>query len=385
MPAAEPAEMFWVEGGPGDEVLRRLRVVPLRGRVVAVVACVALFSWAPLFVLAGVEGLLVGGAALPFLHDLGVHVRLLVALPLLVAADLPIGALLDRCTAQFTTAELVRAEDRPVFTGYLVTARRARDSRAAAFVVLVAAFLSAVAVMSLGARQAGGSWHGPGPASTLAGRWYALVALPLFHFVLYRWIHRLFVWGRFLRRVPRLELRLTATHPDRAGGLGFLGDGLLPFGILVFAASAATSSAIATRVLFAGATLEQYHASYIALLVLALLIVVGPLFAVAPALARLRARGLFAYGALGSRYTQRFEATWLGGGATDEALLGTPDVQSLADLAASHDIVRAIRLVPLGRREALVLVIVGVLPALPLAATTSAVRGFLQQALRLLL
>jgi len=386
--SGEPAAMFWVEGGPGDAALRRLRVAPLRGRAVAVVACVALFAWTPLLVLSGVERVLVGGPALPFLYDLATHVRFLVAMPLLVAADLPIGAWLDRCTAQFSAADLVRVEDRPVFAGYLVAARRARDSRVAALVVLVTAVLTGVAVMAFGERQTGGSWHAPGPSSatTLAGRWYALVSLPLFHFVLYRWVHRLFVWGRFLRRVSRLDLRLTATHPDRAGGLGFLGEGLAPFGILVFAVSTATSSAIATRILFAGATLEHYHASYVALLVLALLVVVGPLFAVAPALLRLRSRGSFAYGALGVAAAQRFEAKWLAAAPpTAEPLLGTPDVQSLADLATSHDIVRAIRLVPLGRRDALVLVILGVLPALPLAAATSAVRDFLQQALRLLL
>lgn len=381
-------ELFWVDGGPGDRALRRLRVAPLRGHALAAVASLAAFTWLPLLVLSGVEGVLVGGVALPFLHDLAAHVRFLVAVPLLVLADLPIGARLDRCTAQFIAADLVRAEDRPVFAGLLLAARRTRDSRAAGFVVLAAAYLTAIAVVSLDEGQPGGSWEAAGPSSalTLAGRWYALVSLPLFHFVLYRWVHRLFVWGRFLRRVSRLDLRLTATHPDRAGGLGFLSAGLLPLGILVFAVSAVISSAIATRILVAGATLEQYHSSYIALLVLALLVVIGPLFAVAPALLRLKTRGLFEHGALASHYTQRFEAKWLAPTTpSDERLLGSPDIQSLGDLAASHDIVRAIRLVPLGRVDALVLVLLGVLPALPLAATTGAVREFLQQALRLFL
>ncbi|MCY1056047.1 hypothetical protein [Nannocystis sp. SCPEA4] len=385
---ADAPELFWVDGGPGDAALRRLRVAPLRGRASAVAAGVALFAWLPLLVLAGVDGVLVGGTALPFLHDLAVHVRFLVAVPLLVLADLPIGAQLDRCTAQFIAADLVRAEDRPVFAGLLVEAHRTRDSGVAALIVITAAYVSALGIMALGESQAGGSWHDAGspPTLTLAGRWFALVSLPLFHFVLYRWVHRLFVWGRFLRRVSRLELRLTATHPDRAGGLGFLGDGLQPWGILVFATSTAISSAIATRILFAGATLEQYHSSYIALLVLTLVIVIGPLFAVVPALLRLRSRGLFEHGALASHYTQQFEAKWFAPTLpSEEPLLGTSDVQALADLAADHDVVRSIRPVPLGRREALVLVLVGLLPALPLAATTSTVRNFLQQALRLFL
>lgn len=380
--------LFWVDGGPGAGTLRRLGVAPLRDRAFAAVLRVILFAWLPLVVLAGVDGVLVGGATLPLLHDLSAHTRFLVAVPLLVLADLPIGARLDRCTAQFIAADLVRADDREVFAGILVAARRARDSRVAAAVVLAAAYLTTAGVVSLAEGGVEDTWQGRGVTRsfTLAGGWYALISLPLFHFVLYRWVHRLFVWGRFLRRVSRLDLQLTAPHPDRAGGLGFLGDGLLPFAIPVFAVSAALASAIATRILFAGATLEQYHSSYVAALVLALLCVVGPLFVVAPTLLRLKLRGSLQYGVLGSRYTQRFEAKWLAAGeGGEEPLLGTPDIQSLADLAACHAVVRGIRLVPFEPRDILVLGLLGALPALPLAATTSAVREFLQRALRLFL
>lgn len=380
--------LFWVDGGPGAGTLRRCGVAPLRGRACAVVLKVILFAWLPLVVLAGVDGVLVGGATLPLLHDLSAHTRFLVAVPLLVLADLPIGARLDRCTAQFIAADLVREDDRALFAGILVAARRARDSRVAAAVVLAAAYLTTAGVVSFGEGGVEDTWQVRGVTRgfTLAGGWYALVSLPLFHFVLVRWVHRLFVWGRFLRQVSRLELQLTAAHPDRAGGLGFLGDGLLPFVIPVFAVSAAIASAIATRILFAGATLEQYHSSYVAALVLALLCVVGPLFVVAPTLLRLKLRGLLQYGVLGSRYARRFEAKWLEPGELgDEPLLGTPDIQSLADLAACHAVVRGIRLVPFEPRDILVLALLGALPALPLAATTSVVREFLQRALRLFL
>ncbi|WP_434422163.1 hypothetical protein [Nannocystis pusilla] len=380
--------LFWVDGGPCAGALRRLGVAPLRGRAFAAFLKVILFAWLPLVVLAAADGVLVGGASLPLLHDLSAHTRFLVAVPLLVLADLPIGARLDRCTAQFIAADLVREDDRALFAGILVAARRARDSRVAAVVVLAAAYLITAGVVALGEGGVGDSWQAQGGTRgfTLAGGWYALVSLPLFHFVLVRWVHRLFVWGRFLRRVSRLDLQLTAAHPDRAGGLGFLGDGLLPFAIPVFAVSAVIASAIGTRILFAGATLEQYHSSYVAGLVLALMCVVGPLFVVAPTLLRLKLRGLLQYGVLGSRYAQRFEARWLGAGeGVDESLLGTPDVQSLADLAACHAVVRGIRLVPFEPRDILVLALLGALPALPLAATTSAAREFLQRALRLFL
>jgi hypothetical protein len=39
---------------------------------------------------------------------------------------------------------------------------------------------------------------------------------------LYDFYFQLFIWFLFLWRVSRLDLRLTPSHPDRAGGLGFL-------------------------------------------------------------------------------------------------------------------------------------------------------------------
>src|SRR5262249_57620149 len=57
---------------------------------------------------------------------------------------------------------------------------------------------------------------------SLAGWWYGCLSLPLFQFILLRWYFRLFVSPRFLLQVPRVDLSLVPTHPDRAGGLGFL-------------------------------------------------------------------------------------------------------------------------------------------------------------------
>ena len=48
----------------------------------------ALLAWLPLLVLSAVDGRLFGGSvAIPFLQDLEVHVRLLLALPLLIIAE----------------------------------------------------------------------------------------------------------------------------------------------------------------------------------------------------------------------------------------------------------------------------------------------------------
>jgi hypothetical protein len=51
------------------------------------------------------------------------------------------------------------------------------------------------------------------------------------------------------------------------------------------------------------------------------------------------------------RYVRDFDDKWLRGGtSTDEPLLGNADVQSLADLANSFEVVRTMRIVPVDER-----------------------------------
>lgn len=58
---------------------------------------------------------------------------------------------------------------------------------------------------------------------TGAGLWLTWVSNPIMQFLLLRWYLRIFIWARFLWRVSRIDLALLPTHPDRNGGLGFLG------------------------------------------------------------------------------------------------------------------------------------------------------------------
>jgi hypothetical protein len=50
------------------------------------------------------------------------------------------------------------------------------------------------------------------------------VSLPLFWFLLGRWVWRFVTWGLMLRDIARCDLRLVATHADRCGGIAFIGE-----------------------------------------------------------------------------------------------------------------------------------------------------------------
>jgi len=73
------------------------------------------------------------------------------------------------------------------------------------------------------------------------------------------------------------------------------------------------------------------------------------------------------YRDLAARYVSGFEAKWTGDGIHgDEPLLGTPDVQSLADLANAFNVVKAMRWIAAGPRLLTMMTLASVVPLAPL-------------------
>ena len=73
-----------------------------------------------------------------------------------------------------------------------------------------------------------------------------------------RWYFRLFIWARFLWHVSRIDLRFMPMHPDRCGGLGFLGWVSYAFAPVLLAQGALLAGTIANRIFYAGASLPQF-------------------------------------------------------------------------------------------------------------------------------
>jgi hypothetical protein len=196
-----------------------------------------------------------------------------------------------------------------------------------------------------------------------------------------RWIWRLLVWVRFLWRVPSLELEPRPSHPDRAGGLAFLGEAQLAFGWLVLAFGAQISCLIADQAYFQAADLagsRGYVAAFIAISVLVLLL---PLLAFTPKLARARYDSILYLSGRG------FEAA----GSVHELLrtsdgsLPADEVSGLADYGSLLDNARLMRPAPLELRHIFALVLVALLPFLPLVFLEMPAQEVLRTLVQLLL
>jgi hypothetical protein len=206
---------------------------------------------------------------------------------------------------------------------------------------------------------------------TPAGWWYMLVSLPVLYFFLLRWVWVFLVWSWFLFQVSRLDLELTATHPDRTGGLGFIGWGLASFASVLMAVSAVMSAAFADEILNRGATLDDLKYHVIAFVVTALLVLHLPLLAFSGKLTRCRFNGLLEFGALAWRHDRAFDEKWIEnrGGENRESILGSADVQSLADIATCYEHVDRMWPIPFDTKAFAVLVLAALVPMLPLLGT----------------
>jgi hypothetical protein len=181
----------------------------------------------------------------PLLRHFGVHARCLIAIPLFIAAEALAASVLPRIVGYFVTSGLV--QDQATFRSAVRGAERLRDSWIASAVLVGLTALGVVRAAETALDADALSWAvtaaAPLPrALTFAGRWYLYVALPVFIYLGLRWLWRLAVWTVFLRRVSRLDLQLVPTHPDGAGGLGFLEQAPIVFAPVVFATSAVMAS-----------------------------------------------------------------------------------------------------------------------------------------------
>jgi hypothetical protein len=204
---------------------------------------------------------------------------------------------------------------------------------------------------------------------TMAGWWYTLVSIPMFQFLLWRWCWRLLIWSELLWRLSRLNLQLVPTHPDGAGGLAVLGVIHVDLAPLSLAGSAVLSSNYAEQILYANVPLQTFAVSLTAAVVGGAVALLVPLAFFMPRLIDAKQRGLLEYGTLASHYTRAFAAKWLVADQPAEPMLGTADIQSLADLGNSFGLIRNMSALPIARQQIIFIVIAGALPFLPLLLT----------------
>lgn len=376
----EPPDFSLVLGGPLFQLLLRLRLTTpdldfLKKRVIYI----TLFAWLPLLILSLIEGKAWGNVGVPFLLDMEDQARFLVALPLLIGAEFLVHRQLRLLVGQFIERDIITEKVLPRFKELIDSAMKLRNSVTIELILLLLAFVgghylwSTVSIVETIASGAG-SWYATvdsaGTSISPAGYWYVFVSRPLFQFIAYRWYFRIMIWAWFLWKSSRLDLNLIPIHPDRACGLGFLAMSSILFAPLIMAHGVLFAGLIANSIFFAGTKLTDFMILILGVVLFVQLIVLGPLFVFSPPLMHAKRTGLHDYGVLASNYVREFDLKWVRGEVPrDEQLMGSSDIQSLADLGNSFQGIRDIRLFPFDKDTVIQTILFVLIPILPLVLT----------------
>lgn len=373
--AIGPLRFSFVRGGPFFEAQRALGLMP-NGTlgVVRRIAVAIAITWLPIMTLAFVNGHLYGdGTSEPLLRHFGIHARFLLAVPAFIVAEAVLDGLTFALIPHFETSGLVDDTLRPPFRDALRSVERLRDSRFAAAVIV------GILVVNLFR-----GWHDAlhldetswamlgGPATsglTFAGWWYLGVSRPIFALALFLWFWRIFLVGTACRRIAQLDLRLVPTHPDRAGGLGFLELLPLAFTPVAFGASAVLASRWAHDVVYHGVHVQALQMPIGIFLLIALVLFLSPLAPFSGMLRRLKRRARLQYGSLFAHHGRLVHRRWiLRQEVGEQPLLSAPEIGPVADVISAYESIEAIRPTPLKRAPLVALAAALALPLIAMAA-----------------
>jgi len=381
------APFLLMEGGPFYNFQQRLG---LRAQLVkrrAILA--ALLTFFPLLILAVLQHRAVSNVEVPFVRDFSTYCRFLLAIPLLLLAENILGPRIAIAASHFVDAGIVLEKDYAKFANFIDRGMKSRDSVLAEIILALLAY----ALAFVGHRETvvhASTWsitRSPaGNSLTWAGIWLIFFCAPFFQFLVYRWLWRLFLWFQFLHRVNTLDLQLFPTHPDEAGGLGFVGETQRFFGALLFALSIGIVGALANDIVYDKVPLQHFTTAIVIYVIVAVLVIVLPLMVFSGRLLRTKRIGLHQYGTLATSYTGLFQKKWIyGNNPENEALLGTGDIQSLADLGNSYSFIEKMKFLPIDLPTLLHLVVAGLLPTVPLLLAIMPLKELLKLVLKVLM
>jgi len=323
------------------------------------------------------------------MSDIVPHVRLLIAIPLLLVADIIIDPATSSATRDLERSGVVPTEEQPRLHSALMKMRSARDSVWPDVVIILLAFgitlifKPGYGESALEATSTSWLWseHDGNIQYSAAGWWHLLVSGPMFQVILFRWLWRFYIWSVFMFRVSRLPLALRPTDPDQSGGLGYLGVAQQYFVAVFLAFATVASSTIAHDILSEGSTFREERLQIAILVVAFTAIIYGPLLFFTKQLASARLRGLREYGYLSYRLSEAFHEKWIAKkrDGVGKELLASMDPSAMADYSATFDNVRSMRPIPASLRNAMTTVGILVVPFLPLVFTEFSVRDLLSR------
>ena len=360
------AEVSLVRGGPCYRAQRAIGLIRRNqwnlGRRIT---CLIAAGWLPLLI---ITALLNPEGVVSFIRDYRVHSRMLIAVPALLVGEMLMESRFRAVMGHIRQADLLDAPDLARIDNFIATLVRVRDSLLPEFTILLllivhtaTSYKGLVDATPWLSRASGAELH-----LTAAG-WYAvLVSSSIFQFLLGLMLWKWLLWTFFAFKLSRQNLKLVATHPDRHGGLGFLGLTSAAFAPIAFSATAVIAATWRNEILYHGAHLPNFKLLAIVLVALTAFVALGPLAFFVPRLAELRRRGILEYGILGQLHSTEFHEKWImhrAGHETD--FLDARESSTLASFGRVYESIEKMNAFPADKGALYTLAAAVLIPALP--------------------
>ncbi len=381
-PGAE--SLFFSGGGRVSRGLERFQLAQeehLRaGRVALLLVAV---TWLPLLLLAVAEGVAWGDRVeVTLLKDFLPHGQFLLVVPALVIGEILVGRRLGWVAVELRQSGILSSEDTPAWDGLLASAVGRWRGRGVNSVLLLLT-LAVTALWFWRTREwLTGEWQYVGERMTLSGWWYSLISVTVLRFLMALWLWRLVLWAWVLWRIARFDLSPQPTHPDRAGGLAFLGATQAAFGLLVFAFGVQLSCALADVVSYRGANLWAYGGHVAAFVLMSVAVLLLPLLPFAPRLWRAREESLVFLRGSGYRGAKHLEQRLQD---NESGVSLSKEISAQSDFNVLYENARWMKPVPLELQHIFVMALAALLPFLPLVFLVVPAQEVFQVMFRLLI
>jgi len=289
----------------------------------------------------------------PFIKDYAVNVRFLISFPVIFFSVKFVYALVGKSFHHFSESNIIKSDDKSKYESIVVSFYKYSESKKINFVLLIVAYISVIFFWGSESELKGvNTWknvYDDGYRILPAGYCYLYISLPLFQYFLFKYIWIYLLWSIALFKISRLKLKITSSSPDGCGGLAFLGYTQVFFGFIGFSQNAILSSTIANKILYQNDSFENYRNLILLGVILFSVIYILPLIFFSKHMIKAKFKSLFLYSKLGLNYGSLFDQKWTNTGGVNlrEPLLGTADIQSLADLYNSTQMVQNQLFVPL--------------------------------------
>lgn len=370
-PSADPIDFIIVRNDLPIRWQRKLGLAPDDGLGVTRRAFFfAMFCWLPIVIWAALESRLLDQAVgEPLLAHYGVHVRCLVAIPLLILAESMALRVIRTIVSQFLENGLVIESQRDRFIKIIKETTQLRD-KAFPWVIIFALTLLWLLGVPKNIHEHELSWATLDTGMGFGGWWFLYVVRPIFTVLLLGWLWRIGLIFRLFYLISKLDLALVPAHPDAMGGLGFLQKLPKAFFLVTLAMSAVLASRWIHDSLFHQIALDTLKLPLLSFAVLWGLTLLAPLFVFSGKMISTRKKAMREYSALLSEHGRLVHQKWILGQKIGERdILDSPELGPSADIETIYAAVKKMGLTPIGKSCIMPIVVPIALPMIIVVAT----------------